>query len=356
MGLFGTFLDEGQSLVERLDPKYAPAWEGRSPAERSAMAMYFLPHRPRKETLSPTRPRVIKWYCPFADQRHFPTGHRYCINVYTGCAHNCVYCYAAGYAKMEPKPKTDFRKLLLKDLRDLDAYDVPPAPVHISNSTDAFQPIEETQKDSLYTLRKLADWRHRFSTVQLITKAPHVLARTEYLDALTALDEPAARRRVIVHVTLAFWREGVSSEYEPGASSVARRVEAIRALRSAGLMVVIRVSPTYPIGLATPGGECPQTREDIDAITQFAADVGARGIIHTPAKIVRPKTGKLDPRMSDMLALYRKLAGPALISKGGAWTLPREIAQRVTVDPLQSICDAYGVELAFCMNNLLVTR
>jgi DNA repair photolyase len=355
MKLFATHLEEGLTLAGRVEPKYAPAWEGLSPADQAGMAMYFLPHRSAKAELSPTRPRVVKWYCPFADQRHFPTGHRYCINVYTGCVHRCVYCYAAGYAGMDPKPKADFRKLLLKDLADLDAYDVPPAPVHLSNSTDAFQLIEEARGDSLFALQQLARYRHRFTTVSLITKAPMVLVRREYLAALTALDDPAGCR-VVIHVTLAFWREGVAAEYEPGAPSVAERLAATRVLRSAGLKVVLRISPTFPIGIVPPDGVCPQTHEDIDSIAQFAAEAGAAGIIHTPAKIVQPKEGILHPRMASMLELYRRLAGREIVWRGGAWTLPREVAQRVVVDPVQAICDARGVELIFCMRHLLGTR
>ncbi|MCL2118121.1 MAG: hypothetical protein FWH27_06795 [Planctomycetaceae bacterium] len=47
---------------------------------------------------SVTRPRVVKWYCPFADQAVFPSGVRDSINVYCGCEHGCHYCYVQGYS------------------------------------------------------------------------------------------------------------------------------------------------------------------------------------------------------------------------------------------------------------------
>jgi len=90
-----------------------------------------------------TRPRAVKWYCPFADQREFPSGHRYCINVYTGCEHRCQYCYVTGCIAAEHNCKNRFRHDLCKDLEALEAYDVPPAPVHLSNSTDPLQPLEQ---------------------------------------------------------------------------------------------------------------------------------------------------------------------------------------------------------------------
>ncbi len=355
-GLFATDIETGLALAGKVDPKYAPVWAGRPDGERAALGRYFLPHRSAKAVLGVTRPRVVKWYCPFADQRRFPSGHRYCINVYVGCSHGCVYCYAAGYTAMAARPKANFRRMLARDLADLDAFDVPPAPLHISNSCDAFQrPLEVERGDALFTLRRLADCRQRFTTVTLLTKDPGVLVRPVYLEALLALGGPAGR--VVVEVSLAFAREAVATACDPGAPSVAERVDAIARLRSAGVPVVLRVSPTYPIGLAPPGGRCPQTRQDIDALASFSADVGAEKIVHTPAKIVRPKHGRLHPLMSAMLALYRRLSLPARPDfHGGAWRLPRPTAERYVVAPLRDLCGARGVPVAFCMDHLLATR
>jgi len=88
MGLFELEVDvqRGLSLASRVHAKYRPVFEKLGDRAQAALAYYFLPHQSKKDVLEVTRPRVIKWYCPFADQRSFPSGHRYCINVYTGCA------------------------------------------------------------------------------------------------------------------------------------------------------------------------------------------------------------------------------------------------------------------------------
>lgn len=163
-------MDKGLSLAERVHPKYRPVFERLSEADRAAVALYFLPHLSKKDVLKVTRPRIVKWYCPFADQREFPSGHRYCINVYTGCQHHCQYCYVAGYSAAEPNCKNQFRHDLCKDLEALDAYDVPPAPVHLSNSTDPLQPLEQQHRHVLFVLKKLAEHRNRFTTVTLLTR------------------------------------------------------------------------------------------------------------------------------------------------------------------------------------------
>lgn len=84
-------------LLARIDERFRPVWLDKPPEYQRALAQYFLPRKSKKPVLGPTRPRVLKWYCPFAHQKVFPSGHRYCINVYTGCAHACEYCYAASY-------------------------------------------------------------------------------------------------------------------------------------------------------------------------------------------------------------------------------------------------------------------
>ena len=174
-------------MVERIDPKYRPAWDGKSVQHQLAMSWYFLPHRSRQALLSPTRPRVVKWYCPFADQRAFPSGHRYCINIYAGCGHRCEYCYAAAYAPTEPSAKTDFVRMLGQDMADLERFDVPPAPVHLSNSTDPFQPLETKLGHARLALEQIQEHRNRFTTVTVLTKNPLLPIRLGYVQLLQSL-------------------------------------------------------------------------------------------------------------------------------------------------------------------------
>ncbi len=44
------------------------------------------------------------------------------LSPYTGCAHGCLYCYAAGYIRgfSDPRPKVDFLARLKKELVKID--------------------------------------------------------------------------------------------------------------------------------------------------------------------------------------------------------------------------------------------
>ncbi|MCL2700652.1 MAG: hypothetical protein FWE88_03035 [Phycisphaerae bacterium] len=405
MSLFSinsTHIDEGLSLVRRIDEKYAPAWQKKTPREQAAMALYFLPHGSKKPTLCPTRPRVVKWYCPFASQRYFPSGHRYCVNVYTGCSHACEYCYAAAYEPSEAGVKRDFARSLDKDLADLERFNVPPAPIHLSNSTDAFQPLEADAGHTRLTLRRILDHRNRFTSVVVLTKNPRLaveLGCDELFRKLHASKHNSPRPGFLLEVSLAFWRDEARKLYDPGAPSVEDRVAGIRRLRQAGVDVVLRIDPLFPraekrdagvspacregfqpspsadekdfssfngqahgthnAGETPASREWPQTLDDLERLVAFAKEVGVRHVVYSTAKIVQPRNRPLSPTMRHMRTLYESIAHESqpperLTFRGGSWRLP-PTAQSAITAPLLDICRRHNVTAKCCWQNLLET-
>ncbi len=176
-----------KGLIARIHADFKPVWDGLSERDQLALAAYFLPRKSLKEFLEPKRPQVIQWYCPFACQRHFPSGHRYCLNVYSGCGFGCEYCYAKSYSRSDPACKKGLAHDLKKDLADLDDFDVPPA--HLSNSTDPFQPLEKIHGHARLALEGILEHRQRFSTVTILTKNPLLPVQDGYLDLFASSTE-----------------------------------------------------------------------------------------------------------------------------------------------------------------------
>ncbi|MGB2985775.1 MAG: hypothetical protein WBE26_07810 [Phycisphaerae bacterium] len=370
-------LEESLNLVERIDAKYGPVWHGRSSAERVALARYFLPHRSRKAVLAPSRPRIIKWYCPFAAQSDFPSGHRYCINVYTGCTHQCVYCYAQAYAPEKASKKQGFENLVVKDMEDLERFDVPPAPVHLSNSTDPFQPFEQQTGHTRFALERILQHRNRFTTVTILTRNPLLPVTRGYLDLLKALgpmpsDHPAQnefeqrdRPGLVVEVSLAFWRESVRARYDPGAPSIEDRIEGVRALQAAKIPLVLRIDPLFPRSPLTEqrpqafadfGLPEPQTLDDLENLVALAKELNVRHVVYSPAKITQPRGRKMSETMQAMRRVYESVAAPEkLVFRGGSRRLPHNIAQDRIVRPFLELCDRYGVIGKYCKQNLIET-
>jgi DNA repair photolyase len=375
--LFGDRVDTEQalSLAARVHPKYRPVFEKLPERERAALALYFLPHRSRKMVLEVTRPRVLKWYCPFADQRKFPSCHRYCVNVYTGCEHRCQYCYAAGYADRQAGCKQDFRRDFVKDLDDLEKFEVPAAPVHVSNSTDPLQSLELEHRHSLFVLEKLVERRHRFTTVTLLTKNPAVLMEQRYLDVLWRLNALAAdhprsawfagtlHSPLRVECSLAFFNDESRQLFDPAAPSVSSRLQAIRVLREHNVPTYVRVDPLFPRN-PLPSGKSmddfglpdAQPLSDLEQIVRFCRGEGVAGIIYSVAKITLPRDGSLSPTMQRMKSVYAHLAAPnPLVFRGGSWRLPDVVAKDGVVDPFLQICARYSIDAKPCMVNLIST-
>lgn len=368
-------IDHWLGLAARVDVKYRPTFEKLPERERAAVAMYFLPHGSKKEMLGVTRPRVIKLYCPFADQREFPSGHRYCINVYSGCEYRCQYCYASGYVASSPNCKNRFRQEFCRDLEDLEAYDVPPAPVHLSNSTDPLQGLEKEHRNTLFVLEKLAEHRRRFSSVTLLTKNPAALTEDRYiqlLKRLNSLPPDHARRAAFdsssiaplrLEVSLAFFKEEHRQLLDPAAPSVVSRMESLRRLRSEGLPVFLRIDPLFPRDplpsgktMADFGLSDVQSIDDLERLVAFAKELHVEHIIYSVAKITRPRSGTLPPVMERMKRVYQHLAsGQRLVFRGCSWRLPPDIAASLVVEPFVGLCARYGVAAKACKANLLTT-
>ena len=371
----GIDVEKGLALADRVHPKYKPVFDVIPKRDRAALALYFLPHRSRKESLEVTRPRVIKWYCPFADQRHFKSGHRYCINVYTGCSHECRYCYAKGYSAAEANCKSAFRSDLARDLEDLERYDVAPAPVHISNSTDPLQPLEAEHRHTFHVLEQLVQQRHRFTTVTLLTKNPEMLMDERYilhLRRLNSLSKEHPRYEdfqrsglppLRIECSLAFYDDRARLLLDPEAPGVASRIEAIRFLRGQGIPVVLRIDPLFPRNplrdgkmLGDFGLPDIQPLADIENLVRFSREVGAMHIVYSVAKITRPRFDVIAPVMLKFKEVYEHLAnGQSLVFRGGSWRLPDDIAMNYIVAPLLDICRRYEIQAKVCKENLIST-
>jgi len=370
-------IPDDEDLVKRVDKKYRAVWDGRSRKERGALALYFLPHNSSKDVLGPTRPRVVKWYCPFAAQCEFPTGHRYCVNVYTGCDHKCVYCYAAGYEPERASSKKKFEHLIGKDMEDLERFNVPPAPVHLSNSTDPFQSLEEETGHTRYALEQILAHRKRFTTVTILTKNPLLPVKLGYIDLFKALaslpsshprSDDFRRKRLpgfVVEVSLAFWQETARLHYDPSAPSVENRIEGIQALHKVGIPLVIRIDPLLPCSpvidnpsrsMADFGLPEAQTLGDLEKLVELAKEMDARHVVYSPAKIIQPRGRKLSDTMRAMRAVYEAMANPSKLDfHGGSWRLPRSVSEDRIVRPFLEICRSKGVKAKYCMKNLIET-
>jgi DNA repair photolyase len=267
--------------------------------------------------------------------------------------------------------------MVTKDMADLERFDVPPAPVHLSNSTDPFQLLETDNGHTRIALEQILAHRTRFTTVTVLTKSPLLPVRLGYVELFQKLIElPLAHPRrdefdrhdwpgFCVEVSLAFWRDEARNGFEANTPTVAERIEGIRALRAAGIPLVLRIDPLFPrpapttpsdAGTAWQGPPEAQTLEDLEDLVRFAREVGARHVVYSVAKVTQPRGRTLSDSMSALRATYKRTAAPEkLVFRGGSWRLPQEIAQAKVVTPFLEICGRYDIRAKHCKQNLIQT-
>jgi DNA repair photolyase len=308
-----------------------------------------------------SRSHIVGLYDPFASRAEFPAGRRWCVNVYTGCAFGCRYCYALGYIQdaFKPRIKKNFERLLVKDVAEIGRLKLHPAPIHISNSTDPLQGLEMSHHHTLFLLEHLRTHEEFFTTITILTKNPSVLCRPEYLTIISRLTT------FQVEVTCPFFRDEARKFYEPFAPSVRHRLEAIRTLRAAGISVSLRIDPLFPRDplpadvfgnkhLADYGIPVSQTDEDFEELIKFASGVGCRRIIVSPLKLIVSGRCVRSDLTDIFLPVYRDAAGTKPIRKGTSYRLPWPVYHKLIEKP-RHIARTYGIDIVYCKDNLIGT-
>lgn len=191
------------------------------------------------------------------------------INPYRGCEHGCVYCFARpSHAYLGLSPGLDFETRLFAkpDAAQLlekafckKAYK--PQVIALGTNTDCYQPIDRSRQ----LTRAIVSVFDRFGhPLALITKSDLV---TRDIDILTRL---AARRLVVVNISVTTLDRGLSRRLEPRAPTPAKRLAAIAELAAAGVPVNVLMAPVIP-GL---------NDHEIEDVLAASADAGAISASH----------------------------------------------------------------------------
>jgi DNA repair photolyase len=163
-------------------------------------------------------------------------GVEYTINLYRGCTHACVYCYAPSLVHDEREwgtfvdAKVDAPAILRRELRDAER-----APVFLSSASDPYQPVEARYKLTRRCLQEL----HAFGfPVVVLTRSPLVLRDLDLLRRMEWV-------RVGCSISTAAGRA-----FEPGVPPVERRLETLRRLAEEGIETWVSLAPVIP-GIVT---------------------------------------------------------------------------------------------------------
>ncbi|KAF0230359.1 MAG: radical SAM domain [Beijerinckiaceae bacterium] len=167
------------------------------------------------------------------------------INPYRGCEHGCSYCYARpSHAYLGLSPGLDFESRLFAKPnaaelleRELAMPKYVPREIALGANTDPYQPIERQYRITRAILEVLARTSH---PVTIVTKSALV---TRDVDILAPM---AARGLVRVALSVTTLDGKLARTMEPRASTPAKRLDALRHLKDAGIPTTMLMAPIIP--------------------------------------------------------------------------------------------------------------
>lgn len=157
-------------------------------------------------------------------------------NIYSGCDHRCVYCYAPSATRKQreefarPKPRNSFIEILDRECMARKRAGTNSGRVLLCFTCDPYQHLDERLGLTRDTIRLL----HRYGfTVQVLTKGGSRAMRD--LDLFGPGDAFAS--------TLTLLDDTSSRKWEPGAALPDDRIETLRQFHAAGVPTWVSLEP-----------------------------------------------------------------------------------------------------------------
>ncbi|MCW4050657.1 MAG: radical SAM protein [Candidatus Bathyarchaeota archaeon] len=166
------------------------------------------------------------------------SGVEYAINPYVGCGHACVYCYAKFMTRWYHKGEkwgsfVDVKKNAVECLKK-EVTKKRPGIVLLSSVTDPYQPAE---KKYGVTRKILECLMNTGFPVEILTKSSLILRDMDIIDELPEVE---------VGLTITCMEDKIRRVFEPGASTVQDRLDALKTFNDAGIQTYAFLGPLLP--------------------------------------------------------------------------------------------------------------
>ncbi len=246
------------------------------------------------------------------------------LNPYTGCSHNCVYCYATSYTPhfIKCNPKKD----LLKHVEN-EAARLGGETISLANSSDPY-PTSETELGLTRKCLKILSKAN--CRIQLVTKSTlvvrdvDILAETPCTVALTLTTEDEATAKII----------------EPNAPSPSERLKTAEALVSKNIPISVRIDPIIPY-----------VNENPAQLIATLASIGVKHVTSSTYKIKRDNWQRFAKAMPETAEKIKPLYFVKGERAGGSTLLPVDLRLKLMIQ-IRSLVANSGMKFGVCRENL----
>jgi DNA repair photolyase len=262
---------------------------------------------------------------------HLPT-----VNLTSGCAHECRYCYAQGYLTHPGTGKVRFyTNTLIKLREELRRKRQKPSVVYFSPSSDPFQPIPEVLDMTYDVFRFLLESK---ISVAFVTKGRIPKRHLKLL----AAHAPLVQGRIGL-ITL---DPSIAAAFEPLAATPETRLMQVVALIDAKIPVEARLDPILP-GI-TDGPDSMET------LCRALAKVGVRTVAASVLFLRPAVVSALRRYIKDKQVLHRLLnrfvdAKSLAIHAESSRVRALSTSDRIAImERLRNIADIHGLKILVC--------
>lgn len=273
---------------------------------------------------------VLKPYEMWGSDKPCPS--RLVVNPYDGCDFRHKYCYIPACAK----PKAGFRSHLLKRIGEAKKLKLEDTPVILSSSTDPFQPIERSQRDSLFALESLLS---NGFPVLIMTRNPQMLLEKEY-------EEITKNPKLYLDVSIPSMHENNKESffYSSIAPRLSETFAAIKELSDLDKYIRVKIEPVTP----SLSGIIGQSQEELDEIVKNSKTAGAKKIISKTLRL----TPDIPKSIYDKLISYYEENG---VQEMNTIALRSDIRKHLLA-PVFEACQSYDIPFCPCVDSDVFTE
>jgi len=246
------------------------------------------------------------------------------FNPYTGCDHQCIYCYASSYIPSfsDCRPKKDLLTALKREAAKLNGETI-----SIANSSDPYPRAEVSAGLTRRCLEILAESNCR---IQIITKS----------NLVTRDDDLLGKVPSTVALTITTDDDNLAKQIEPFAPSPSQRLRAAQDLIKAGIPVSVRIDPVIPL-----------VNDQPQKLVATLASIGVKHLTCSTYKAKADNWMRLTTAMPTVAEKLKPLYFQQGEKIGGSALLPKELRFKL-LKSMRDLAVANGMKFGVCREGL----
>ena len=246
------------------------------------------------------------------------------FNPYTGCDHECIYCYASSYIPnfSDCRPKKNLLATLKREAKKLNGETI-----SLSNSSDPYPRVEASVSLTRRCLEILVESNCK---IQIVTKS-NLVVRDE--DLLSKAPSTVA-------LTITTDDDALAKLIEPFAPLPSQRFRAAQDLIKRGIPVSVRIDPIIPL-----------VNDQQQELIANLASIGVKHLTCSTYKAKPDNWRRLTQAMPKVAEKLKPLYFQQGEKIGGSTLLPRELRFKL-LKGIRDLAVAQGMKFGVCREGL----